>query len=225
MTRNPITFQGYTYKTQTEFESYIRKLLYEKIGSCNSIKNEKSQYYEEIIDLLKRHPTYDEKIKNMSDIKLVTDKLNVRALKLMIINNDGSECDISWKLAITGKHKSSKEELRSALRSSIDDQTYEFKKTSIPMCEICNCVENLHVDHILHFEEIAQNFLNLIEQTGDITIPSKFGDMTDGTHRRCFLEADKHFEATWRRYHNEHSTFRILCRTHNLSRKKFKPET
>lgn len=225
MKRNPIVFRGHTYKTQTEFESYVRKLLYEKICSCNSIKNDKPQCYEEIIDLLKRHPAYDEKIKNMSDIKLVPDKLNAKALKLMIINTDGSEGDISWRVAITGKRKSSKEKLRSALRSSIDDQILDFKKTSIPMCEICNSVENLHVDHILQFEEIAQKFLNLIEQTGGMTIPSEFCDMTDGTHRQCFLAADKQFETFWQNYHNEHSTFRILCRTHNLSRKKFKLET
>ena len=45
MTRKPISFLNIEFKTQGEFEKYVKKIIYEDIGICNDIKNTYSDKY------------------------------------------------------------------------------------------------------------------------------------------------------------------------------------
>lgn len=124
--------------------------------------------------------------------------MNSNGYEVLIINEDGSETDISFRLAITGKHKTQKAELTSAMRSAIDDQVRIFRENSPQACEFnpVHDTGNLHVDHINHFEEIMANFLKEMNAKG-IEAPSDFGDTTDRTNRRAFRESDATFENEW----------------------------
>ncbi len=109
----------------------------------------------------------------------------------------------------------------SAMRSSVDEQIFQFKKNNPEKCVLCTNTDKLHVDHIIHFDEIALNFINIMENE-NINIPNTFGDTNDETHRRCFLEIDNNFKNKWIDYHYKNATLRMLCQTCNLTRTKTK---
>ena len=221
MVRKPIEFLGKIYKTQGEFETFVKNVIYNDIGICNDIKNIYPSHYITLLEILKRHPNFISKTKNLSNIKIMKDTLNATALKIMIVNNDASEVDISWKCAITGKTKGDKHDLMSAMRSSIDDQIYQFKMSNEGICVLCGNVDKLHVDHMNYFDDIAYNFITIMEDE-KINIPNNFGDPNDNTHRRCFLEIDSVFKNKWVEYHYKRASLRILCQKCNLTRAKSK---
>jgi hypothetical protein len=218
MSRVPIVVLEKIYKTQAEFEAFVKNLIYNDIGICDDIKNTHPFHYNTLIEILKRHPNYYNKTINMCNLKIVRNALNPNCLGIIIINNDLSETDISWKIAVSGRLKSYKKVLMSAMRSSIDNQIYVFRASNEKKCVLCGNTEKLHVDHIIHFDEIA---LNYIESKNRI-IPNSFGETNDGTYRKCFLEQDSDFKNEWVNYHYKHATLRILCQTCNLKRNKTK---
>ena len=224
MPKKPVTFLNTEYKTQGEFEKYVKKIIYEDIGICNDVKNVYSDKYYILIKILERHPDFNSKTENMCNIKIMYDTLNKKALKILIVKNDGNNVDISWRCAINAKHKSKKHELMSAMRSSIDSQIKLFKKEHYnDGCQLCDNIERLDVDHDdtknSAFDELVSNF---IKKNNDIEIPDKFGELNDNTHRRRFLEKNTDFKDKWLKYHNEHASLRMLCHTCNISRPKTK---
>ena len=224
MPRKPVIFLGKTYKTQTEFELFVKKIIYDDIGVCDDIKNTYTSHYITLIEILKRHPDFIYKTINMCNIKIIKDPWNTSGLKILIINTDTSEIDISWKCAITGKHKSEKNELMSAMRSSVDEQIFQFRKKNVVKCVLCDNTDKLHVDHIIHFDEIVFNFINIMKST-NIEIPNNFGETDDNTHRRCFLETDNNFKNYWINYHSENASLQMLCQHCNLTKTKTKTKT
>ena len=223
MPRKPVTFLNTEYKTQGEFEKYVKKIIYEDIGICNDIKNTYPEKYDILIKILERHPEFNSKTENMCNIKIVDDILNKKALKILIANNRGY-IDISWRCAITGKGKSKKSELMSAMRSSIDPQIKQYRREhNKDSCQLCDNIERLDVDHNdtknSAFDELVLNFIN---ENNDIEIPDKFGELNDDTHRRTFLEKDAVFKDKWVEYHKKNAVLRILCHTCNISRSKTK---
>tara|TARA_Y100000389_G_scaffold175039_1_gene185487 strand:+ start:1097 stop:1783 length:687 start_codon:yes stop_codon:yes gene_type:complete len=223
MTRNQVVFLDNIYKTHRDFEQYVKKLIYEEIGVCLDVKNTYPDKYKILIQLLERHPEFNSKSKNMCNIKIINDVLNVKALKTIIIKNHG-EIDISWRCAITGKHKPFKYELMSAMRSSIDEQIYDFKiNYKNNSCELCDSVKEIQVDHNdtknSAFDELVYKF---VKENNNIKIPDNFGELNDGTHRRCFLEKNYIFRDKWVEYHRRNAILRMLCHKCNISRPKTK---
>jgi 5-methylcytosine-specific restriction endonuclease McrA len=217
--KNIIIFLEKTYKTQGEFETFVKNIIYNDIGICNDIKNKNPHHYNILIEILKRHPDFFSKTQNMYNIKIIEDTLNKKAFKIIIINKDSSEIDISWKVAITGKSKGYKHDLMSAMRSSISEQILIFRRYNEAKCVLCPNTENLQVDHIIHFDEIALNFINIMERK-NIPKPNIFGDTNDNTHRKCFLKIDENFKNEWVDYHYKNASLRILCQNCNLTRTK-----
>ena len=72
----PVIFLGKIYRTQGEFELFVKRLIYDDIGICNDIKNTYPQHYNTLIEILKRHPDFILKTRNMCNIKIVKDILN-----------------------------------------------------------------------------------------------------------------------------------------------------
>ena len=224
MPRKPVTFLNTEFKTQGDFEKYVKKIIYEDIGICNDIKNTYPDKYYILIKILERHPDYNSKAENMCNIKIMYDTLNKKALKTLIVKNDGNDVDISWRCAISAKRKSKKHELMSAMRSSIDPQIKQFRREhNNDNCQICGNIERLDVDHNDEknsaFDEIVLNF---IKKNNDMKIPDKFGELNDDTHRRSFLEEDTLFKDKWLKYHKKHASLRMLCHNCNIRRTKTK---
>jgi hypothetical protein len=219
MPRNQVILLGKVYKTQTEFSNFVKNFIYNEIGLCDNVKITYPEKYEILIEILKRHPEFILKTFDMNIIKLVKDTTNKKAIKIIIVRNDMSEIDISWRTAITGKHNTDKQELMSAMRSCIESQINKFRKENDIKCSICSSSIKPHVDHVIQFNELAMNFIKLMKEK-NIQIPAIFGDMDDGTHRRCFLPVDNNFKNDWYKYHSDNAILRILCQHCNLTRAK-----
>lgn len=221
-----ITCNSMTFETQKKFREYVKELIYDRICQCDDVLHTKPDEYHELLCVLRRHPNYDVKTAKMRDLSIRYDKLNKRALTIMILNTDGSETDISWVWAVRGGtpgSNSNKHDLRSVMRNSVDYQIKSFKRRAVLICETCGSRDKeLHVDHIIHFEKIASDFERLIRSEGGC-IPTSFEDMVDGTHRKCCSEQDRVFEDKWQKYHNHIARLRILCKECNLSRPHYRP--
>ena len=213
-----IIHRGITYKSQTDFKKYAIELIYKKIGLCENIKDH--IYYDELLDLLKRHPNYKTKTEYMINLAIRKGKPNISSLAVWIIkSNNKPDEDISWaKNCINSKNNSKQFELNSALRSSIQQQIMNYKNSTSHKCVKCN-INADHVDHINHFELLTDMFLKKYNKN---LIPSDFDDMTDGSGRRCFKSKDNIFEKEWQEFHKNNAKLRILCKKCNLTRPKYK---
>ena len=206
------------YKSKKDFKEYANELIYINIGICENIKD--NIYYDELLDLLKRHPNYKTKTEYMINLAIRKGQLNKSSLAVWIIkSNNKPDEDISWaKNCINSKNNSKKFELNGALRSSVQEQIMSFKNNTLHKCVKCNINAN-HVDHINHFESLTNIFLKKYENN---LIPSDFDDMADGSGRRCFKPTDRMFEKKWQTFHKDNAKLRILCKKCNLTRSKFK---
>tara|TARA_Y100000590_G_C15531696_1_gene943434 strand:- start:140 stop:820 length:681 start_codon:yes stop_codon:yes gene_type:complete len=206
------------YKSKKDFKEYANELIYKKIGICENIKS--NIYYDELLDLLKRHPNYKTKTEYMINLAIRRGQLNKSSLAVWIIQSDNKpDEDISWaKNCINSKNNSKQSELNSALRSSIQQQIMSFKNNTLHKCVNCN-INADHVDHINHFELLTDMFLKKYNKN---LIPSDFDNMTDSSGRRCFKPKDSIFEKEWQKFHKDNAKLRILCQKCNLTRPKFK---
>jgi len=214
-------FFGKEFNTQKEAEQYVRDLIMNKIGLCSSVKSTNIQLFNELLEIVKYHPSSDNKLKNMNDFKIIKNKLNNKAYELNIINLDGSILDISWKLCVTSKHKTPKQELSSALRYSIEEQIHDYKnKVNIDKCVSCNTFTNgkPHIDHVIYFEKLVNDFNTI----NILPIPSIFDEASDNSNRRAFTKNDIKYETAWKKFHKENAILQVLCKDCNLRREKYK---
>jgi hypothetical protein len=225
MPRKPVYFLDKLYPSTAALENYVRKIIYEDIGICNDIKNKFPDKHRILIKLLERHPDFHSKSENMCNIKINNNKYKT-GYEINIIKNNGKIMDISWKTAIKGESPSGKHDIMAAMRSCIQYQTDNFRRNcqrncTTYCCELCRSHEKLQVDHNHEknstFDELVYNFK---QKNPDIKFPNKFGDLVDGTHRRCVLEKDSVFRDKWVEFHRQHAKLRMLCRKCNLSRPK-----
>ena len=216
--KNQIIINNKIFNTQKECENYTRMILTE-LNITDSVKLKNNEYFNYLISLCKRHPHYNEKFKNFIDFNISNDALNKKAFALNIINNDNTLTEISWRICVTGKGKTSKTEFNSALRECIINQIFNFKNNSdLSYCTICNCSlidKIIHVDHEKQFNQLVNEFIKINE----IIIPNKY-DKKDITFERLFTDDDKWIGKLFEIYHLEHATLRIVCSTCNLTRKK-----
>jgi len=200
------------FTTKKQLEQYIKHII-STIGRCSSLLH--SEHYPFFLELLQRHPRYPEKFQNMIDISIQPNIITPQYLELRLINTDGTTDDISWKQCVSGKPRNP---FHSALRVAVDDQILSFRQSQSMICAICNIVDanEYHVDHVMHFEQIKYDFLQINQSTP----PTVFQNTRD--NRKAFTEDDKEYENQWKLYHKTHATLRILCRSCNLTRPKWK---
>lgn len=210
------------YKTQKECENDVRNKLIE-IGITKSVKDKSLDIYNFFVDLCKRHPHRDEKLKNVIDFEIKQDALNKKGLALNIINNDRTTTEISWRLCVTGKGHTTWQLYNKALRQSISSQVQSYREkedTDISICSICNTGlkdKLFHIDHEIHFAKLVNDFTNL----HNITIPIKY-DKLPITFERTFITNDEWIGNLFYNYHLEHAKLRVLCEKCNLTREKYK---
>ena len=200
-------------KTQKSLKEYFRKVI-DNIGLCESVKTKHSEYYSDFIELFVRHPDYPDKIFGMVDIQI---KLNpiYKNLELCILYENGDCNDISYNLCVTGKPKN---KLKTAMRVSIQYQIDEYRDNNNSVCETCQTTYHIQVDHIVWFEKLYDDFMKI----NTLPLPTLF-DETEG-HLKCFTSDDDDFKNNWNHFHNEHAVLRMLCKSCNTSRPKYKRE-
>jgi hypothetical protein len=215
-----IIINGIQHKSQKACEEYIRsRLSVIGITNCLSLSSPSDVPY--FYELCKRHPTADDKLRYFSDFAMRYDLLNKKAIALDIINTDGSVTEISWKKCVTGRAETIKSLFCSALRHSISNQISDFRaSTNITICEICNesLLDNpFHVDHIVHFAKLVDDFL--VEYKGSFDIPVYY-DKQARTYLTTFRDEDKMISDLFQEYHFRHASLRLLCVKCNLTREK-----
>lgn len=209
-----------TFKTKDDAENYVRDLII-SIGMCDSVKSLSLEIFNELLDILQCHPNKD-KVADIIDIRIIKNKLNSKAFEINILKSDNMYEDISWRICVSGLHKTHKQELLSALRYSIDEQIYHYKQSvSIDTCtlcsELCNVNGGTHVDHVVHFEKLINDFHTIC----NIRVPITFDNATDGSNRRRFKDEDYEYATEWQKYHKNNAILRILCSECNLKREKY----
>lgn len=216
MPRVKILHGNKIYNSKKEFERYARELIYKKIGICDSVKG--TDYYEELIELLKRHHEFEDKSKNMNDLIIQKNSVG-NGLEIHFVDEYNNFTDISWRTAIKGKARSIQQNFTNALRETIFNQIMEFKKNNVNVCELCNSSKEVeyHVDHKIHFQKLVVEFLD----KNKLPVPKTFGNTNDGRNRTVFLKQDEEFKASWENYHKDNAVLRILCKDCNLSRKNY----
>jgi 5-methylcytosine-specific restriction endonuclease McrA len=200
------------FKTKKSLEEYTKDLIYNKIGKTDSIKQKSPEYWNFFTELFTRHPDYPEKIDGIVDISITSNILRPQYYQLNIIKYDGSIDDISFKSCISGKKKNN---LKVAMRVSIQHQIIEFKKKNQHICVLCGSSEKVHVDHEIYFDKIITDFINT-----QLYVPQEFDTRND--NRPCFRDEDIEFEKNWIREHFNKAKLRILCEQCNLKRPKWK---
>lgn len=201
-------------------EKKCREII-KRIGECDSVKKFHLQEYLFFKEVLKYHPT--NKAEGMVDLKFFKDMFHNPAIKF--VRADGTEDTISWVLSSRNMKRgkiivkdTSREDLIKALRNSIYYQIKEYKTTFDNKfeCELCKAKgtssRDFHVDHILEFKHIKDAFLSRFDPR---THPSTFRWDERGP---TFYECDKELEESWKTYHAENASVRILCKTCNLAR-------
>ena len=200
-----ISFSEQTFKTQKDVQQFIKST----IDQCAFLEtiDEKHKFFVVYMALLKIH--FNRLDKEGDGVKHFFFSPNMYGHKeLQICRLDDSIVSMSCSYAKIRKDKNPYQELRSALRYSIADQTLEFRQKQIyPFhCVMCwTQVKTFQVDHIYPFSMIVQEFLNETQiKVPDIFYKNKHNMLE-------FLPTDKEFEDTWKIYHKNKSTYQILC--------------
>lgn len=194
-------------KTKKELKEYTKNVINE-IGLCESIKSNYPTYFNFFIELFKRHPNHDEKVKGLVDIKIRNNKQFKKQLEVYIEKSNGDIIDISV-LNKCIRSYNGKKELNLAMRESIKPQLSEFRKTCIYTCVLCGEKKDLDVDH--HKPLFCELYENFIKDRKDI--PTIFNNTNSNT--KCFRKEDIDFETEWNNYHKSNAVFRMLCKVCN----------
>ena len=207
-----IYFNNTEFPTKSKFRDYIKNLIKNEIGICDSLKSTK--YWNEILELMKRHHEYDDKIKDMKDVIIRYSFFN--NIELCIINNDGSETPFSYITAIDGKKgNSDKHELTAAMRECIGYQILDYRSNCELICNNCNSRCNIHIDHIIPFSKLRDDFLTICN-TNKVDIPNSF--VRNNNIRRDFKPEHFNFKQDWLYYHLINAKYQPLCSLCNLKK-------
>ena len=202
-----------SFKTKKALENHVRSFL-SNIG-CGSIIPGTANY-KFIHDVLNNHPKMEEKVGDgISKFEIQFNPINKKSFEILIHRLDGSITNFSWVKCCTFLVCSNEQRLTRAMRYVIRDQIFNFRSGQILKCNIClvnSKNTEYHVDHIHPFSIIKNEFLNKTKH------PTPIYFIDDEFHMSTFDDKDKEFMLDWRRYHEERSTFQILCAPCNLSK-------
>jgi hypothetical protein len=217
---NMIVIGDTNYKSQKECISDIRNKLSD-IGITSSVKNYSTDIYEYFVELCKRHPTQEEKLKNIADLEIKQDALNKRGLALNIINRDGTTTEISWRICVSGKGHTPSQLYNMALRQTISSQIQIYREnenaTNCSMCGTCLTDKICHIDHDIHFAKLVDDFTTL----HNITVPTEYNKKPI-TFERTFTLKDEWIGNLFYEYHLVNAKLRAVCEKCNLTREKYK---
>jgi len=219
--RKDIIVGTITFKSQTELVNYTRTILTD-IGVTLSVALKNQDHLHFLFALCQRHPSQESKLSKFIDFKIQNNVLNPNGLALVIINNDCTQTEISWRLCVTGVKTSVKTMFYGALRQSISMQIKEFKdNTDVSNCKECNCALDLsyHIDH--HEKQFIELVHNFMEAHKEVIIPSAYIKKPI-TFETLFDVQDKWIGELFQKYHLLHATLRVLCVNCNLTRPKYK---
>lgn len=199
-----IDINGMIFKTKSEAKIFTRSRL------CMFMNGSAiGDLY--IEDLIKQHPEIDRKLSGRKIVDIlvypnpITKAENMPHVVLVL--DDKSFEDISWKNCIDKRIKSDTVLLTQAMRRSIASQAIRFKAINDKKeCENCKTTNvPLEIDHINEFSSIRDEFL---KSRSDI--PCEFDSNVAGGAE--FKPRDAIFVQDWVNYHFAAARLALLCK-------------
>jgi hypothetical protein len=207
-----------SFDSKKDATEYVRTLL-NTIGLCSSVKSKGDHLFNELHEVLQRHPKAATKLNGIVDMKIVMN-MHLTGKEVHIVKSNGNIEDISWLQCVSGKAHTPQSELLSAMRYSVENQIRTYKENANCVCMECkqSTLEQPHVDHVIHFAKLVKDF----HRTTRLNPPTTFATASDHSNRRDFRSEDKAYMDAWIDYHQKNAILRILCKTCNLTREKYK---
>lgn len=204
-------------KTQKDLKAYVRKVL-DEINVCSSIKTFHPNHYPLFMFLFERHYSYPLKFEGLEDIACRKNPV-FKNLEIIIIkkNKQGEEIIEPVSVMNTCINRRAKDDLTTAMRSSILPQIIEFKNNNILICTKCGSDEKIHIDHYNpQFVELKNDYIEKCKMKPYMKFKKGLSNIKE------FKDEDNDFVIGWNKYHSDNSTLRVLCSSCNLKRKKIK---
>jgi 5-methylcytosine-specific restriction endonuclease McrA len=208
------------FKTKKEAETHTRKYIKALANgrSCCEFE-EGTGAFASFKDLLKNHSDYKEKKGcGIQQFIIKKNKQNKNSYHMTLKRKDNTEVSFSWlhccKFLEEDLNKDNYN-LSQAFRNAIYYQICNFRKSATKECVFCGVDDEdtiYHVDHIIPFSKIKDDFLDEYVKP----IPNTFDKDLDGIV--TFTDDDYEFNKIWTKYHLENAELQILCQTCNLKK-------
>ena len=204
-----VVVDGIEYPSKEELRREVKRRLSLLVTEREVMEGHKSFGF--LLDLVKRHPKYEEKTRGGILGFYVGVNPWSPGYTLDIIGFYGKKVDISWRTCITGKDTTPMANLLDAMREAITAQVFSFRDTiiypySCPKCgQPVSCIEEINVHHLTPFRKLADDFLS----STCLPSPTTFDDGKN--NRACFKGKDKDFADDWRMYHEWTAELEALC--------------
>jgi len=175
-----------------------------RIGLCESIRDEHPVEFARLREMFARHPTAGEGIVDLrAQRNLAWGGIDYVAVY------DSSEWVISANECFyknPSKEAHALRKMKRAARTTIRDQIEAYRTTT--PCE-CGSSVKLQVDHVRHFDDLITTFLHG-------RLPLDF-DYTEG-REPVFQEP---LATEWNDFHHSNATLRMMCASCNVARPKW----
>lgn len=189
-----------------------------------------SSQYISLLQCIQGHHEYASKtVKGVKAFKVIFDPKWKTTYLCLIIHSDNSHTDISIASNKAYSKRTShglmnRSDLMKVMRDSVDDQIVSYKRENhdprTSVCPVCTSLipwGKSHVDHVLHFSHLLDEFLKTFGNPS-----SAFQDKTDGNMNHIggieLNDADIDYRKSWESFHRERATLRLLCGPCNLAR-------
>ena len=209
----------------------IQKILY-TFANTNIDKN--SAEHNVLLELIKSHPKYNEKIGSGVDYFFVQkSKWKFNQFNFMIKRTDGSTVDFSYTACLTNQKKETptkKERWSSVFRNVVKDQVDTFRDEAFKVIGVKDkfiCSETKlkfkkyysHVDHVypLTFDSILNEFINV--NNIDLTKITLSEDTGTSEVERIL---DEDLVSNFYEFHKNRAVLRVVCSSANLQSKRTK---
>lgn len=200
----------YEYPTKNEFISEISSYL--KTAKSHIITNH--EMTEKLSLLLHMHPSAERKIGPGIKHFKVEKNTQGSGSSFVAVRIDDTEERFSYKTCITGRIPTKKSEVLEALRFTVRDQLFAFRKTlTFPTkCALSgNGIEkneDLHIDHKIPFSELVREFLKI-----ECTTLEKLNTFGNGENLEL---TDKGLEFRFRKFHENKAVLQPTLMKENI---------
>ncbi|MBD2294630.1 DCL family protein [Anabaena sphaerica FACHB-251] len=215
MVAKPSELGGIPFRTLKDRDLHIRSILNQGVRVLSG------QELALAFDLLLLHPDADNKIG--TGVKQIEVKCSRQGTHycFWVVREDDSIDDFSYEKCKSKMERLIEKRRESAYREAIQKQITDYRfldRKSNQSCDHPGCTssEKIQVDH-QHpsFKELVSAF-----EKDQNNIPTEFDEALGTIYSKRFRESDSAYREAWQEYHKKHATLRLLCKTHNLTRKR-----
>jgi 5-methylcytosine-specific restriction endonuclease McrA len=179
-----------------------REWLQSQLGYCGPPNTPEWQ------DLLSKHPTWGTRLAEIQRVRVRRSRLN-GSVQLQINLNGTRFYTISWHACVKMPTNCT---VSAVLREAIQYQMRAWRSAQLmPLrCKECGASSSIEVDHIVPLKQLICDFAvqnAILTPTPDTWLYNK------RTHGRKLPSG--RFKTAWQRYHLQHATFQLLCKSCN----------